>query len=109
LETTQPKLDITIEVAYRFCNTDRRKFIVADIPGHEQYTRDMVTGASTADVPIILIDTSQGVLTETRRHSAITSMLGIEHVVLAVNKMNLVDIRERLRQRPFRFPVQWVN
>jgi len=161
---------ITIDVAYRFFNTDRRKFIVADTPGHEQYTRNMVTGASTADVAIILVDASQGVLTQTRRHSFIASLLGIEHVVLAVNKMDLVDfseaefnaiceefqalrkhlafksvtpiplsalkgdnviersgrmdwyqgptllgfletvdIRERLSQHPFRFPVQWVN
>lgn len=82
---------ITIDVAYRFFNTDRRKFIVADTPGHEQYTRNMVTGASTADVAIILIDASQGVLTQTRRHSFIASLLGIEHVVLAVNKMDLVS------------------
>ena len=161
---------ITIDVAYRFFNTDRRKFIVADTQGHEQYTRNMVTGASTADVAIILIDGSQGVLTQTRRHSFIASLLGIEHVVLAVNKMDLVDfsedrfnaicdeyqalrkhlafksvtpiplsalkgdnviersgcmdwyqgptllgfletvdIRERLNQHAFRFPVQWVN
>lgn len=82
---------ITIDVAYRFFNTDRRKFIVADTPGHEQYTRNMVTGASTADVAVILIDASQGVLTQTKRHSFIASLLGIEHVVLAVNKMDLVD------------------
>jgi bifunctional enzyme CysN/CysC len=82
---------ITIDVAYRFFNTDRRKFIVADTPGHEQYTRNMVTGASTADVAVILVDASQGVLTQTRRHSFITSLLGIRHVVLAVNKMDLVD------------------
>ena len=161
---------ITIDVAYRFFNTDHRKFIVADTPGHEQYTRNMVTGASTADVAIILIDASQGVLTQTRRHSFIASLLGIEHVVLAVNKMDLVDfsedrfnaicdeyqalrkhlafksvtpiplsalkgdnviersgrmdwyqgptllgfletvdIRQRLNQHAFRFPVQWVN
>ena len=161
---------ITIDVAYRFFNTDHRKFIVADTPGHEQYTRNMVTGASTADVAIILIDATQGVLTQTRRHSFIASLLGIEHVVLAVNKMDLVDfsedrfnaicdeyqalrkhlafksitpiplsalkgdnviersgsmdwyqgptllgfletvdIREKLNQHAFRFPVQWVN
>lgn len=82
---------ITIDVAYRFFNTDRRKFIVADTPGHEQYTRNMVTGASTADVAIILVDASQGILTQTRRHSFISSLLGIEHVVLAVNKMDLVN------------------
>ena len=161
---------ITIDVAYRFFNTDHRKFIVADTPGHEQYTRNMVTGASTADVAIILVDASQGVLTQTRRHSFIASLLGIEHVVLAVNKMDLVgysqerfdticdeyqalrehltfksitpiplsalkgdnviersgnmnwyqgptllgfletvNIRERLNDYAFRFPVQWVN
>tara|TARA_A100001015_G_scaffold132550_1_gene147084 strand:- start:278 stop:2110 length:1833 start_codon:yes stop_codon:yes gene_type:complete len=82
---------ITIDVAYRFFSTDKRKFIVADTPGHEQYTRNMVTGASTADVAVILVDASQGVLTQTRRHSFIASLLGIEHVVLAVNKMDLVD------------------
>ena len=82
---------ITIDVAYRFFNTDKRKFIVADTPGHEQYTRNMVTGASTADVAIILVDASQGILTQTRRHSFIASLLGIEHVVLAVNKMDLAD------------------
>jgi bifunctional enzyme CysN/CysC len=85
---------ITIDVAYRFFHTDQRKFIVADTPGHEQYTRNMVTGASTADVAIILLDASQGVLTQTRRHSFIASLLGIKHVVLAVNKMDLVDYDE---------------
>lgn len=85
---------ITIDVAYRFFATDHRKFIVADCPGHEQYTRNMVTGASTADAAIILIDASQGVLTQTRRHSFIASILGIKHVVLAVNKMDLVDFAE---------------
>ncbi len=85
---------ITIDVAYRFFNTDRRKFIVADTPGHEQYTRNMVTGASTADVAVILLDASQGILTQTRRHSFIASLLGIRHVVLAVNKMDLVAFEE---------------
>lgn len=82
---------ITIDVAYRFFGTDHRKFIVADTPGHEQYTRNMVTGASTADVAVILVDASQGVLTQTRRHSFLVSLLGISHVVLAVNKMDLVN------------------
>jgi bifunctional enzyme CysN/CysC len=82
---------ITIDVAYRFFSTDKRKFIVADTPGHEQYTRNMVTGASTADAAIILIDARKGVLTQTRRHSYLVSLLGIRHVVLAVNKMDLVD------------------
>jgi bifunctional enzyme CysN/CysC len=82
---------ITIDVAYRFFSTDRRKFIVADTPGHEQYTRNMVTGASTADVAVILIDARQGVLTQTRRHSMICASLGIKNVVLAINKMDLMD------------------
>ena len=82
---------ITIDVAYRFFNTDKRKFIVADTPGHEQYTRNMVTGASTADVAIILIDASLGVLKQTKRHAFIASLLGIEHVILAINKMDLVN------------------
>jgi bifunctional enzyme CysN/CysC len=81
---------ITIDVAYRFFSTDRRTFIVADTPGHEQYTRNMVTGASTADLAVILIDARKGVLTQTRRHSYLVSLLGIRHVVLAVNKMDLV-------------------
>jgi len=82
---------ITIDVAYRFFSTDRRKFIVADTPGHEQYTRNMATGASTADVAILMIDARKGILTQTRRHSFITSLLGIRHVVLAINKLDLVD------------------
>src|ERR1700692_4667548 len=77
---------ITIDVAYRFFSTDRRKFIVADAPGHEQYTRNMVTAASTVDLAVILIDARKGVLTQTRRHSYIVSLLGIKKVVLAVNK-----------------------
>ena len=162
---------ITIDVAYRFFSTDRRKFIAADTPGHEQYTRNMVTGASTADVAIVLVDARKGVLTQTRRHSTLVSLVGIRRIVLAVNKMDLVrhdqarfdDIvaqyrkfaealdleeivpipmsalhgdnvtrgsshmpwygglslmeylesvdveQERMRQRPLRFPVQWVN
>jgi bifunctional enzyme CysN/CysC len=86
---------ITIDVAYRFFSTDRRKFIVADTPGHEQYTRNMVTGASTADVAVILIDARKGVLTQTRRHSYIVSLLGIRHVVLAINKMDLVGYSQK--------------
>jgi bifunctional enzyme CysN/CysC len=82
---------ITIDVAYRYFTTDRRKFIVADTPGHEQYTRNMVTGASTADVAVILVDARQGVLTQTRRHSFLVTLLGIKTVVLAINKMDLVD------------------
>jgi bifunctional enzyme CysN/CysC len=81
---------ITIDVAYRFFSTDKRKFIVADTPGHEQYTRNMVTGASTADAAVILIDARKGVLTQTRRHSYLVSLLGIRHVALAINKMDLV-------------------
>jgi len=82
---------ITIDVAYRFFSTDKRKFIVADTPGHEQYTRNMVTGASTADLAVILIDARRGVLTQTRRHSYIVSLLGIRKIVLAINKMDLVE------------------
>ncbi|MDK9717823.1 MAG: sulfate adenylyltransferase subunit CysN [Trichlorobacter sp.] len=82
---------ITIDVAYRFFSTDKRKFIVADTPGHEQYTRNMVTGASTADVAVILVDARKGVLTQTRRHSFLVSLMGIRHVVLAINKMDLVE------------------
>src|SRR6202047_3289425 len=81
---------ITIDVAYRFFATEKRKFIVADTPGHEQYTRNMVTGASTADLAVILIDARKGVLTQTRRHSFLVHLLGIARVVLAVNKMDLV-------------------
>jgi bifunctional enzyme CysN/CysC len=81
---------ITIDVAYRFFTTDKRKFIVADTPGHEHYTRNMVTGASTADLAVILIDARKGVLTQTRRHSYLVSLMGIRHVVLAINKMDLV-------------------
>ena len=82
---------ITIDVAYRFFATEKRKFIVADTPGHEQYTRNMVTGASTADLAVILIDARKGVLTQTRRHSYLAHLIGIRHIVLAVNKMDLVD------------------
>jgi bifunctional enzyme CysN/CysC len=85
---------ITIDVAYRFFSTDKRKFIVADTPGHEQYTRNMATGASTADLAVILVDARHGVLTQTRRHSTIVKLLGIKTVVLAVNKMDIVDHRE---------------
>ncbi|MFM9936347.1 MAG: sulfate adenylyltransferase subunit CysN [Novosphingobium sp.] len=81
---------ITIDVAYRFFSTEKRKFIVADCPGHEQYTRNMVTGASTADLAVILIDARKGVLTQTRRHSYLCHLIGIRHVVLAVNKMDLI-------------------
>jgi bifunctional enzyme CysN/CysC len=87
---------ITIDVAYRFFSTDKRKFIVADTPGHEQYTRNMVTGASTADLAVILIDARKGVLTQTRRHSYLVSLVGIRHVVLAVNKLDLVDYSQQV-------------
>lgn len=85
---------ITIDVAYRFFATDKRKFIVADTPGHEQYTRNMVTGASTADLAVILIDARQGILTQTRRHSYLCHLIGIKNIVLAVNKMDLVNYAE---------------
>ncbi len=85
---------ITIDVAYRYFSTNKRKFIIADTPGHEQYTRNMVTGASTANLAIILIDARKGVITQTRRHTFLVSLLGIQHIVLAVNKMDLVDYSE---------------
>ena len=87
---------ITIDVAYRFFATEHRKFIVADTPGHEQYTRNMATGASTADLAVLLIDARQGVLTQTKRHAFIASQLGVRHIVLAVNKMDLVDYSEKV-------------
>lgn len=90
---------ITIDVAYRFFSTSRRKFIIADTPGHEQYTRNMATGASTADLAIILIDARHGVLTQTRRHSFIVSLLGIKHAIVAVNKMDLMDYSEDVYER----------
>ncbi|MEL6414516.1 MAG: sulfate adenylyltransferase subunit CysN [Pseudomonadota bacterium] len=90
---------ITIDVAYRFFSTDRRKFIVADTPGHEQYTRNMATGASTADLAILMIDARKGILTQTRRHSFIASSLGIRKLVLAINKMDLVEYDEAVYNR----------
>ncbi len=90
---------ITIDVAYRFFTTERRKFIVADTPGHEQYTRNMVTGASTADAAVILVDARKGVLTQTRRHTFIVSLLGIKHIALAVNKLDLVGYSQEVFDR----------
>ena len=90
---------ITIDVAYRFFSTENRKFIVADTPGHEQYTRNMVTGASTADAAILMVDARKGVLTQTRRHSYLVSLIGIEHICVAINKMDLVDYNEKTYQR----------
>lgn len=87
---------ITIDVAYRYFSTDKRKFIIADTPGHEQYTRNMATGASTCDLAIILIDASRGVQTQTRRHSYLVSLLGIKHVIIAVNKMDLVGYSQQV-------------
>ena len=87
---------ITIDVAYRFFSTDKRKYIVADTPGHEEYTRNMATGASTADVAIILVDAEQGVLTQTRRHSFIVSMVGVKNVLLAINKLDLVEYSQQV-------------
>src|SRR5690554_521850 len=86
---------ITIDVAYRFFSTDKRKFIVADTPGHEQYTRNMVTGASTADAAVLMVDARKGVLTQTRRHSYLVNLLGIRHIVVAINKMDLVDYSQK--------------
>lgn len=90
---------ITIDVAYRFFSTEKRKFIVADTPGHEQYTRNMVTGASTADLAVILVDARKGVLTQTRRHSFLCHLIGIRNLVLAVNKMDLVDYSHEVFDR----------
>ncbi|MFT6353014.1 MAG: sulfate adenylyltransferase large subunit, partial [Neptuniibacter pectenicola] len=85
---------ITIDVAYRYFSTSKRKFIIADTPGHEQYTRNMATGASTCDLAIILIDARYGVQVQTKRHSFIVSLLGLKHTVVAINKMDLVDYSE---------------
>ena len=90
---------ITIDVAYRYFSTNKRKFIIADTPGHEQYTRNMVTGASTANLAIILTDATKGVITQTKRHTFIVSLLGIRHVVLAVNKMDLVNYDQAVFDR----------
>lgn len=87
---------ITIDVAYRYFSTAKRKFIIADTPGHEQYTRNMITGGSTANLAIILIDATKGVITQTRRHTFLVSLLGIKHVLLAVNKMDLVDFKQNI-------------
>lgn len=87
---------ITIDVAYRYFSTNKRKFIIADTPGHEQYTRNMITGGSTANLAIILVDARLGVITQTRRHTFLCSLLGIKHIVLAVNKMDLVDFDEKV-------------
>jgi bifunctional enzyme CysN/CysC len=90
---------ITIDVAYRFFSTDKRKFIVADTPGHEQYTRNMATGASTADAAVVLVDACKGIVTQTRRHSYIVAMLGVKHIILAINKMDLVNYDERVFEK----------
>ncbi|ELQ5997252.1 sulfate adenylyltransferase subunit CysN [Cronobacter dublinensis] len=90
---------ITIDVAYRYFSTEKRKFIIADTPGHEQYTRNMATGASTCDLAILLMDARKGVLDQTRRHSFISTLLGIKHLVVAVNKMDLVDFSEETFER----------
>ncbi len=87
---------ITIDVAYRYFNTPKRKFIIADTPGHEQYTRNMVTGASTANLTIILIDARKGILDQSRRHALISSLLGIQHFIVAINKMDLVDYSQSI-------------
>ena len=86
---------ITIDVAYRYFATDKRKFIVADTPGHEQYTRNMITGASTADAAIILVDARNGLMTQTKRHSYLCSLMGIKNIILAINKMDLVEYKEK--------------
>ncbi|RKF13147.1 sulfate adenylyltransferase subunit CysN [Alginatibacterium sediminis] len=90
---------ITIDVAYRYFSTDKRKFIIADTPGHEQYTRNMVTGASTCDLAIVMVDARRGIQTQTRRHSFICSLLGIKHIIVAINKMDLVDYSQEVYQQ----------
>ncbi|MDA0110540.1 sulfate adenylyltransferase subunit CysN [Vibrio sp. La 4.2.2] len=90
---------ITIDVAYRYFSTDKRKFIIADTPGHEQYTRNMVTGASTCDLAIVMVDARRGIQTQTRRHSYICSLLGIKHVIVAINKMDLMDYSQEVYQQ----------
>src|SRR5919106_5672776 len=94
--TAEREQGITIDVAYRFFSTAKRKFIVADTPGHEQYTRNMVTGASTADLALLLVDARKGVLEQTRRHSILAQLVGIRRLVLAVTKMDLVDFDQEL-------------
>src|ERR1700690_3738018 len=90
---------ITIDVAYRYFSTPKRKFIIADTPGHEQYTRNMATGASTADVAIVLVDARKGILAQTRRHACIAGLLGIPLVIAAINKMDLVDFSQEVYDR----------
>src|ERR1700742_2331719 len=90
---------ITIDVAYRYFSTPRRKFIIADTPGHEQYTRNMATGASTADAAIVLLDATKGVLQQSRRHASIASLLGVQHIIAAVNKMDLVGFSQEVFER----------
>ncbi|MCP4888799.1 MAG: GTP-binding protein, partial [Planctomycetaceae bacterium] len=90
---------ITIDVAYRYFSTAKRKFIIADTPGHVQYTRNMATGASTADLAVILVDARHGILEQTRRHSFIVSLLGIKHILVAVNKMDLVDFSQDVYEK----------
>ena len=90
---------ITIDVAYRYFATAKRKFIVADTPGHEQYTRNMITGASTADAAIILVDVQNGLMTQTKRHSYICSLMGIKNIILAINKMDLIHYKENNYQQ----------
>lgn len=90
---------ITIDVAYRYFSTDKRKFIIADTPGHEQYTRNMVTGASTCDLAIVMVDARRGIQTQTRRHSYICSLLGIKHIIVAINKMDLMEYSQKVYQK----------
>lgn len=90
---------ITIDVAYRYFSTDKRKFIIADTPGHEQYTRNMVTGASTCDLAIVMVDARRGIQTQTRRHSYICSLLGIKHIIVAINKMDLMEYSQKVYQQ----------
>ena len=94
--TSEREQGITIDVAYKYFNTKKRKFIVLDTPGHEQYTRNMVTGASNADLAVILIDASKGVITQTKRHLYVCSMMGIKNIIVAINKIDQIDYKEKI-------------
>src|SRR5207244_860215 len=100
---------ITIDVAYRYFSTSKRKYIIADTPGHEQYTRNMATGASTCDLAVILVDARKGVLPQTKRHSFIISLLGIKHIIVAINKMDLVQYAEAVYEKARQDYLQFIS
>ena len=100
---------ITIDVAYRYFTTEKRKFIIADTPGHEQYTRNMVTGASNAELAVILIDARNGVLTQTRRHTFLVRLLGIKHIIVAINKMDAIDYKQEVYEKIKKDYINFLN